>query len=292
MKRAMPDVSQADGDAQTSPADAAAGQPQHGVIVASSLITRSDDGVVVVSDNATDPANVVTNTFCGTEAYMAPEVLLQRGHTAAVDFWSLGILFGEMLMGVHPFKGPNHFGTLKNMVAPDVGPANLQYMTPAAASLLAGLLAKNPKRRLGSEEAGGIDGIRVRPLFSRSEISWLMVSLWCLAAFSVFQNHPFFAGLDWEAVYRKDVKPRHIPSIRGSDDVSNFDKVFTQEAPGVSVASQCGSVAKLGLGQGAKQPSKVLGFLRRLSGGKQLIEDSPQLDDSPFRAFSYIAPDS
>jgi serine/threonine protein kinase len=162
VKRAMPDVSQTDSNGQASPADAAAGQPQPGVVVAASLITRADDGVVVVTDNAADPANVVTNTFCGTEAYMAPEVLLQRGHTAAVDFWSLGILFGEMLTGVHPFKGPNHFGTLKNMVAPDVGPANLQCMTPAAASLLAGLLAKNPKRRLGSEEAGGIDSIRVR----------------------------------------------------------------------------------------------------------------------------------
>jgi hypothetical protein len=98
--------------------------------------------------------------------------------------------------------------------------------------------------------------------------------------------------MDWDAVLRKDVKPRYIPSIRGSDDISNFDKVFTQEAPGVSVASQRPSVAKLDRDHGGKQSSKVLGFLRRLSGKPGDLLETPQLDDTPFRAFSYTAPDS
>lgn len=63
-------------------------------------------------------ANEITHSFCGTEQYMAPEVLLQKGHSAAVDFWSLGILFSELLTGKHPFRGPSHYGTLKNIVSP------------------------------------------------------------------------------------------------------------------------------------------------------------------------------
>ena len=130
------------------------------VVTSNALLTRGADGVSVVSENA-DPANVITHTFCGTEAYMAPEVLLQLGHGSAVDFWSLGILFSEIITGMHPFKGANHFGTLKNMVTPGIEAATLKYMSPAAASLTSGLLQKSARLRLGSEEAGGINSLKV-----------------------------------------------------------------------------------------------------------------------------------
>ena len=63
-------------------------------------------------------AAAITHSFCGTEQYMAPEVLLQKGHSKAVDYWSLGILLSEMLTGKHPFRGPSHIATLKNIVSP------------------------------------------------------------------------------------------------------------------------------------------------------------------------------
>jgi serine/threonine protein kinase len=58
----------------------------------------------------------VTHSFCGTEHYMAPEMLLQQGHGKPVDWWCLGILACEMLQGRHPFDGGNHYQTLRNMV--------------------------------------------------------------------------------------------------------------------------------------------------------------------------------
>jgi serine/threonine protein kinase len=119
------------------------------------------------SEDASTPAtpqagaNAITHSFCGTEQYMAPEVLLQKGHSAAVDFWSLGVLFSELLTGKHPFRGPTHYGTLKNIVSPIVPPATIGLVSRNAGELMLGLLAKNPKDRLGSEAVGGMAAVKV-----------------------------------------------------------------------------------------------------------------------------------
>jgi len=65
-------------------------------------------------------ANFRTNSFVGTEEYIAPEVIKGSGHTSAVDWWTLGILIYEMLYGTTPFKGKNRNATFANILREEI----------------------------------------------------------------------------------------------------------------------------------------------------------------------------
>ena len=65
-------------------------------------------------------ADFRTNSFVGTEEYIAPEVIKGCGHTSAVDWWTLGILVYEMLHGTTPFKGKNRNATFANILREDI----------------------------------------------------------------------------------------------------------------------------------------------------------------------------
>jgi tRNA A-37 threonylcarbamoyl transferase component Bud32 len=92
-----------------------------------------------------DHYDVITRSFCGTEQYMSPEMLLQQGHNYRMDWWCLGLLMHEMISARHPFQGPTHYDTLRNMVTktPNID----ARLSPAAATVVKGFLNKNPKGR-------------------------------------------------------------------------------------------------------------------------------------------------
>lgn len=124
---------------------------------------ESQDGILV-----RDRSSGRSNSFVGTEEYVAPEIVNGSGHEFSVDWWSLGILLYEMLYGKTPFRGSNKKETFSRilLMKPQItGPHSPLH------DLILRLLEKDPRRRLGS-----INGS------------------------SDVKGHVFFAGLRWGSI--------------------------------------------------------------------------------------------
>ncbi|CAK5054504.1 unnamed protein product [Aphanomyces euteiches] len=122
-----------------------------------------------------------TSTTCSSPEHFPPEVLEQKSYGKAVDWWSFGTLIYEMLTGTSPFR---HQDIQQMRYTIIKSPIEFPWFLSAeASSLLAGLLERKVSDRLGS----GPTGVK--------EI----------------KSHPFFAGLDWNQVYDKQVSPPFQP---------------------------------------------------------------------------------
>lgn len=122
-------------------------------------------------------AQLRTNSFVGTEEYIAPEVIRGWGHTSSVDWWTLGILIYEMLYGTTPFKGANRNETFSNIIKLDVHfPTTTATKAPQAVSsscksLIKALLEKQEGKRLGSKS--GASEVKAHPFFKSIKFALL-----------------------------------------------------------------------------------------------------------------------
>nr|AML78295.1 putative LOV domain-containing protein [Lantana camara] len=115
--------------------------------------------------------NTQSNSFVGTEEYIAPEIITGEGHSSAIDWWALGILLYEMLYGRTPFRGKNRQKTFANILHKDLTfPSSIQ-VTLAARQLIHALLNRDPASRLGSN--GGANEIKEHPFFRG--INWPLI---------------------------------------------------------------------------------------------------------------------
>uniref|UniRef100_A0AAY4EL89 Ribosomal protein S6 kinase n=1 Tax=Denticeps clupeoides TaxID=299321 RepID=A0AAY4EL89_9TELE len=140
-------------------------------------------------------------SFCGTIEYMAPEVVNRRGHTQSADWWSFGVLMFEMLTGSLPFQGKNRKETMALILKAKLGMP--QFLSPEVQSLLRALFKRNPSNRLGA----GPDGVE--------EI----------------KRHSFFGTIDWNKLYRREIKPPFKPAVGRPEDTFHFDPEFTSRTP-------------------------------------------------------------
>ncbi|XP_049542045.1 serine/threonine-protein kinase N isoform X3 [Anopheles darlingi] len=145
-----------------------------------------------------------TGTFCGTPEFLAPEVLTETSYTRAVDWWGLGVLIFEMLVGESPFPGDDEEEVFDSIVNDEV--RYPRFLSLEAIAIMRRLLRKNPDRRLGSSERDAED----------------------------VKRQAFFRNIVWDDLLLRKVKPPFVPTIRSPEDVSNFDEEFTSEKPALT----------------------------------------------------------
>ncbi|KAL2332077.1 hypothetical protein Fmac_019658 [Flemingia macrophylla] len=112
-----------------------------------------------------------SNSFVGTEEYIAPEIITGSGHTSAVDWWALGILIYEMLYGYTPFRGKTRQKTFANILHKDLKFPKSKPVSLQTKQLIYWLLQRDPKDRLGSRE--GANEIKRHPFFRG--VNWALV---------------------------------------------------------------------------------------------------------------------
>ncbi|XP_075189505.1 uncharacterized protein LOC142286186 [Anomaloglossus baeobatrachus] len=130
------------------------------------------------------------NEFCGTPYYMAPEMILRAGYGRPVDWWAMGVILYQFLVGTAPFKGKSQRRYFTNVVSGDIIWTCDPAPPPDARNIITELLTKNPADRLGTE-----------------------------GAFQI-KEHPFLRDLDFDNLLSQE--PEYVPQLVSDVDTSVF----------------------------------------------------------------------
>ncbi|XP_067452234.1 microtubule-associated serine/threonine-protein kinase 2 isoform X8 [Thunnus thynnus] len=139
-----------------------------------------------------DTREFLDKQVCGTPEYIAPEVILRQGYGKPVDWWAMGVILYEFLVGCAPFFGDTPEELFGQVISDEIiWPEEDEALPQEAQDLICKLLRQNPLERLGTG-----------------------------SAFEVKQ-HSFFTELDWNSLLRQ--KAEFIPQLESEDDTSYFD---------------------------------------------------------------------
>ncbi|XP_029606290.1 microtubule-associated serine/threonine-protein kinase 2 isoform X3 [Salmo trutta] len=139
-----------------------------------------------------DTREFLDKQVCGTPEYIAPEVILRQGYGKPVDWWAMGVILYEFLVGCAPFFGDTPEELFGQVISDEIiWPEEEEALPNDAQDLICKLLRQNPLERLGTG-----------------------------SAFEVKQ-HRFFYDLDWNSLLRQ--KAEFIPQLESEEDTSYFD---------------------------------------------------------------------
>lgn len=161
-----------------------------------------------ITSSGADDGGVKTKTFCGTPEYVSPELIENRGHGKAVDWWAIGCILYEMLYGLPPFYDNNTNTMYKKILHDELKFKSSVTTSDSVKTLIRKMLRRNVQERLGSRGSGEI------------------------------KAEAFFASLEMKRVFQKKYTPEFIPPRQKNDhDVRNFDTEFTDEKAADSLAT-------------------------------------------------------
>jgi serine/threonine protein kinase len=153
-------------------------------------------GYAVLADFGLSKDNFVesslTNSFCGTIEYIAPEIIKKRKYGKACDWWSFGCVLFEMLTGLPPFYDKNRNLIMNKIVNDRV--CFSENISCSAQDIIIKLLCKDPNNRLGSVRGA-----------------------------EYIKKHEFFDCIDWELLEKKRLIAPYIPMLDSRDDIKHFD---------------------------------------------------------------------
>jgi len=168
------------------------------------VLLDKDGYAVIVDFGFSKIVTDKTYTFCGTPLYLAPEIILSRGHDRGVDYWALGCLVYEMLFGTTPFyaRGIDQKGLFKRIVRGKWNiPKEHNRVNRSAIEFIWGMLQRRPAERLGCL-AGGYRDIK---------------------------NHDWLREVNFGKLIQKKIQAPWVPDITDPLDTSNFESLDDSE---------------------------------------------------------------
>eukprot|EP01016_Furgasonia_blochmanni_P044226 TRINITY_DN6123_c0_g2_i1.p1 TRINITY_DN6123_c0_g2~~TRINITY_DN6123_c0_g2_i1.p1 ORF type:complete len:404 (-),score=66.60 TRINITY_DN6123_c0_g2_i1:57-1268(-) len=172
-------------------------KPENVVMDEIGYIASTDFGLSKMIKRDSSP-----DSFIGTPEYIAPETIKGEGQTRETDWWTLGVLLYEMLVGIPPFYHQNQNTMFQLVTDADCKFPSQIPISGDCVDLIVKLLAKDPKKRIGS--VNDVDDIK---------------------------SHSWFKDMDWDAIMKKKIQAPFVPFFVSEMGLDYFDDDFLSEDP-------------------------------------------------------------